>query len=149
MVYLLDINVLLALVDTEHQCHSAAVAWFLSPEVDAWATCPLVENGVLRILGQSAYPNFDGGPEEAREVLDALVSLPGHQFWRDDVSLRDRARYPVLRGSKHLTDIYLIGLAAHHRGKLATFDQRIDPGVVAGGPDFLLMIPSLADGRPE
>ena len=140
-MYLLDINVLIALGDPAHVHHKRARAWFLSPERRAWATCPITENGLIRILGQAAYPDFDGGPDQARAILDTLASLPGHQFWPDDLSLRDTKGFPQLSTSKHLTDLYLLALAAAHEGKFATFDQRVDPSLIPGGPKTYFFIP--------
>jgi len=50
MIHLLDVNVLIALCDPVHPHHSAARRFLATgPIRDGWATCPLVENGFLRI----------------------------------------------------------------------------------------------------
>ena len=49
--FLLDINVLIALIDPAHVQHDRAHRWFAGRGQKAWATCPLTENGVLRIVG--------------------------------------------------------------------------------------------------
>ena len=140
-MYLLDVNVLIALCDPNHVHHERGRNWFLSPACGAWATCPITENGLVRILGQSSYPDFDGGPDDARQVLDALTCATGHQFWPDAVSLRDLQAFPGLPGSRHLTDLYLLGLAVHNLGRFATFDARIDANLVSGGTGALYPIP--------
>jgi len=140
-MYLLDVNVLIALCDPNHVHHGRGRSWFLSPRCDAWATCPITENGLVRILGQPSYPEFAGGPDDARRVLETLTFADGHQFWPDAVSLRDVHAFPSLPGSKHLTDLYLVGLAVHHRGRFATFDARIDPDLIPGGPSAIFLIP--------
>ena len=140
-MHLLDINILIAISDPQHAHHQRARTWFLSAECDAWATCPLTENGFIRILGQPSYPAFGGGPEDARSVLEALVNYPGHQFWPDDQSFLDRGSFPDLPASRHLTDLYLLAMAVGRQGKFATLDQRIDPGLVSGGSKALIVVP--------
>ena len=140
-MYLLDVNVLIALCDPNHVHHARGRSWFMSSHCDAWATCPITENGLVRILGQPGYPDFAGGPDDARQVLNALTRAPGHQFWPDAVTLRDEAAFTGLRSSTLVTDLYLLELAVHYRGRLATFDARIDPSMVSGGARALFPIP--------
>ncbi|MGH8488251.1 MAG: hypothetical protein ACREXS_05115 [Gammaproteobacteria bacterium] len=67
--YLLDVNTLLALLDPRHLFHEAAHAWAeRTPDV-RWLTCPLVQNGVMRVASQSTYPNRLGTASAVREVL--------------------------------------------------------------------------------
>jgi len=141
VVHLLDVNVLIALSDEAHDFHRRAVAWFMRDPQRAWATCPITENGFVRILGHSNYPAFLGGTSAARNLLDALCSLPGHQFWADALSLRDRSSFGQMPHARHLTDHYLLGLAVSHKGRFVTFDQRVDPALIAGSKRSLLLIP--------
>ena len=60
--YLLDVNVLIALVDPAHVQHDAAHEWFARQGHKAWATCPLTENGLVRIVGHPRYPSSPGTP---------------------------------------------------------------------------------------
>lgn len=80
MAYLLDVDVLIALIDPAHIQHDAAHKWFARVRKRAWASCPLTENAVLRIVGDSRYPNSPGTPAAVAEVLTELVALPGHVF---------------------------------------------------------------------
>lgn len=82
-----------------------------------------------------------GSPAELQEALRKICSAPVHQFWTDAVSLRDEKKYPQLPSSKQLTDFYLLALAIHHKGKLATLDRRIDASVIPGGEKAYLVIP--------
>jgi hypothetical protein len=140
MVFLLDVNVLIALGDPLHGHHERVQAWFHHERTRAWATCPLTENGFLRILGQVSYKSFPASSSVLREALSAMCSAPGHQFWPDAISLRD-TRYPSLPAAKHLTDFYLLALAIHHKAKLASLDQRIDASLIPGGKSAYLVIP--------
>ena len=140
--FLLDVNVLIALIDPAHVQHDRAHAWFAAKGHKAWATCPLTENGVLRIVGHLRYPNSPGSPAAVAELLSSLRSLPGHAFWPDDISLLDRklANTTRLLDSAHVTDSYLLALAHAHKGQLATFDQRMPAESVVDGATALHLI---------
>ncbi len=133
MITLFDVNVLVALVHGSHVHHAAATRVFKAIHTAGWATCPLTQNGFLRIM---SHPSFGLGPESpqiARQLLSNLMDTPGHVFWPDDLSLTDHQRFPRLPGPKQQTDLYLLGLAVKNQGRLATFNQHIDPSWVAGG----------------
>jgi predicted nucleic acid-binding protein len=115
--------------------------WFDSGEREAWATCPLTENGLVRIIGHENYREFPGGTNEARLLLAVLTGAPGHQFWADDLSLADGALFSRLPASNHLTDCYLLALAVKRGGRLATLDERIDADLIPGGPRAYFVIP--------
>jgi toxin-antitoxin system PIN domain toxin len=140
MSFLLDVNVLIALTDSRHQHHRRAADWFEADPHRPWATCPITENGFVRILGHKNYPDFAGDTLAAREVLEKLCLLPGHQFWPDDLSLRDRSKFESMPDSRHLTDHYLLALAVGRKGLLVTLDRAVDPSSVWGGDKALLMI---------
>lgn len=139
---LLDVNVLIALFDPLHVQHDAAHDWFAARGDNAWATCPMTENGVLRIVGHPRYPNSPGNPAVVATALAGLCALPGHQFWSDDISLlRDVSVDPSrLLTSAQITDSYLLVLARRNGGRLASFDRRLVTSAVAGGAEALLLI---------
>ncbi|MBL9146912.1 MAG: hypothetical protein JNM99_24730 [Verrucomicrobiaceae bacterium] len=140
-MFLLDANVLIALGDPSHVHHRRVQQWFHSQPGRAWATCSLTENAFIRIISTASYPGHVGDVNQLRQVLAQMCSFPGHQFWKDSVSLRDKTVFPQLPPSKHLTDIYLLGLAVAHKGKLATLDRRIDPKRIPGGSQAYFLIP--------
>lgn len=142
MRYLLDVNVLIALVDPAHLQHEAAHQWFGSRGHAAFATCPITENGLLRTVGHPKYPGSPGPPSAVASALAGLRALPGHAFWPDDISLADTARVDSSRLATHaqVTDSYLLALAAAHGGQLATFDQRLRTDAVAGGSAALALL---------
>ena len=130
---LLDVNVLVALLDRQHEAHTAAHAWLAGQLAHGWASCPLTENGCLHILTNPRYP----APVSAAEVLAKLATATAsehHEFWPDDVSITDEAHFDrgQMRGHQQVTDVYLLALAIHHGGKLATFDQGIATASVPG-----------------
>ena len=140
--FLLDVNVLIALVDPSHVQHDAAHLWFSARGHKAWATCPLTENGVLRIISHSRYPNSPGTPAAVTPLLIALRGLPGHVFWPDDVTLLDPDRVDATRllDSSQITDSYLLALADARDGQLATFDRRLVTTAVRRGARRLHLI---------
>lgn len=140
MIALLDVNVLIALVDTTHVHHASAKRFFLEAQAHGWATCPITENGFLRILGRPGFSHGPNSPTSARTLLHSLFAMPGHQFWPDDLSLADTRYFPALSTSKHLTDLYLLGLAVKHGGRFATFDAGIDASLIPGGQAALLKL---------
>ena len=100
MTFLLDVNVLIALIDPTHVAHDAAHRWFTATGAASWATCPLTENGVIRIVGHPKYPNSTGSPAAVAPVVLGLRSLPGHVFWTDDFSLIDSAIVDVAKSRR-------------------------------------------------
>lgn len=140
--FLLDVNVVIALVDPHHTRHDAAHTWFPHQGHKAWATCPLTENGLLRIVGHPRYPNSPGGPAHVAPLLAGMRQLPGHVFWPDDISLLDDERLDITRllDSSQVTDSYLLALACAHGGQLASFDRRLVKDAVRGGARGLHLI---------
>jgi toxin-antitoxin system PIN domain toxin len=125
MTYLLDVNLLIALFDCRHVNHESAHVWFGSTGKASWATCPVTENGFLRVLSNPAYPTVSATLGEAMDRLSELCTQAGHVFWKDDVSLLDSLDRPAracLVEHQQVTDFYLTVLAAAHQGRLATFD---------------------------
>ena len=142
MRFLVDVNALIALIDPAHVQHDRAHQWFAKSGKRAWATCPLTENGVLRIVGHSRYPNSPGTPAAVAELMTDLLALPGHEFWADDLTLFDgqRIRGDRLLDSAQVTDTYLLALAATHGGQLATFDRNLVTDAVVDGSQSLHLI---------
>ena len=140
--YLLDVNVLIALIDPGHVQHDAAHEWFARQGKLAWATCPLTENGVLRIVGNTRYPNTPGSPAAVVPLMEGLTALPGHEFWPDDISVlhNEMIETAQLTQSAQVTDSYLLALARAHQGQLATFDPRLATKAVRGGNKALHVI---------
>ncbi len=127
MAALLDVNVLVALFDPEHIHHEAAHDWFAESSRSGWATCPLTENGLIRVLSNPGYPGRHTTIHDASDRLLTLCRGSEHIFWKDSLSMRDERRFRTqhVQGYRQLTDVYLLGLAVEHDGCLATFDRGI------------------------
>ena len=138
--YLLDINVLLALSDPLHIHHEAAHQWFAQKGRKSWATCPLTENGFVRIASHPQYPNRPGDVQAVLTILRKFCKVGEHLFWSEDISIRNLIRSEVVLTSGQITDVYLLGLAAHNGGRLATLDQRLPVKAVDGGGEALELI---------
>ncbi|MBW3598757.1 MAG: VapC toxin family PIN domain ribonuclease [Planctomycetes bacterium] len=138
-------NVRVALFDGAHVHHEPAHRWLATTAAPSWATCPLTENGLIRVLSNPAYPTVAATPEEAASRLNAACGQPGHEFWSDDLSLCETSRFDLskISGHKQITDVYLAGLAVHRRGRLATFDANIPlVALVAAPADVVELIPT-------
>ena len=130
---LLDVNVLLALMDKDHIHHEPALAWWRSHREHGWASCPLTQNGFVRISSQANY----GGRRPAAHALEQLrlqLAEPNHEFWPDGISIADPRLFDHDRilGPGQLTDIYLLALAVKNGGRLVTFDRAVPVSAVRG-----------------
>ena len=138
-VFLLDVNVLIAVVDTAHVQHDEAHEWFGKTGRKAFATCPLTENGLLRIVGHPRYPNSPGSPGAVMTSLAAMRALPGHRFWADTISISDAQLVDGSRLTSHaqVTDTYLLALAQAQGGRLASMDRKLVTNAVFEGKKAL------------
>jgi toxin-antitoxin system PIN domain toxin len=128
---LLDVNVLIALLDSDHSLHVPATSWFNGNERKGWASCPITQNGCVRVMSNPGYP----GALPVRAVVERLAMASKtrhHEFWPDDVSLLDAALLDPARihGPRQITDLYLLALAVKHRGSFVTFDRLISTDAV-------------------
>ena len=122
--FLLDANVLIALCWPEHSLHGRAQRWFAGHGHLSWATCPFTQTAFVRILSN---PAFSPHALTARDALGLLLSNlghPNHQFWAASIPVGDAITRvgARLQGHRQIIDAYLVGLAAHRKGKFATMD---------------------------
>jgi len=135
--YLLDVNVLLALSWPWHKFHGEAQKWFGRNAAKGWATCPLVETGFVRIVSNPAFSSHAVSPNEALNALETSTKHPAHQFWADDIPVAGGLAKLQRRivGHQQVADAYLVALAIHHRGKLATMDRGLLGLMAEGSPE--------------
>jgi hypothetical protein len=127
MTFLLDVNLLFVLHQPLHPDYKHADRWFRSGAGKAFATCPITQSGMMRLLlrGIAGLDPFD--MQEARKALQHFIEEPGHVFWPDTPGYLDSTEgfFARMQGHRQTTDAYLLGLAIHNRGKLATLDRGI------------------------
>jgi toxin-antitoxin system PIN domain toxin len=138
---LLDVNVLIALLDSDHVSHDSAINWFAKNAGEGWASCPITQNGCIRIMSNLGYPN----PLPVQAVIAHLAEAclqDIHEFWPDEVSLLDADVVDSARihGPRQLTDIYLLALAVQRKGRLVTFDTGIPLAAVRNATTQKLVI---------
>jgi toxin-antitoxin system PIN domain toxin len=142
-VYLLDVNVLIALGWPNHKHHASAHRWFSSIAAagGGWATCPLTQCAFVRI---SSNPKAVGAALTPAQAVAAIARMTTHQrhvFWADDLPVAS-AYFPAaaLQGHQQITDAYLLALCASRGGHLATFDAAI--GAITADPKLVTNIPA-------
>lgn len=116
MTALLDANVLIALVISNHVHHIAAEDWLIGTD-HHFATCPVTQGSLIRLLireGQTA--------ETALAVVSGIHVNSRHEFWPDELSYVDVSMKGIV-GHRQVTDAYLAQLARARGGRFATFDQ--------------------------
>jgi toxin-antitoxin system PIN domain toxin len=140
---LLDVNVLIALLDADHVMHDRAHAWWSKERGKGWASCPITENGVIRIMSNPAYSRKRTiAPAEVILKLGQFAENTDHEFWVDDVSFRDAGVFNLdfVVSSTQVTDLYLLALAAKNGGRLVTFDTGITLAGVKRAPKNALCV---------
>lgn len=142
MPALLDVNVLIAILDTDHVSHGTAMSWLNAYGSEGWASCAITQNGCLRIMSSSGYTNRRPVPEVAARLRDATATVV-HHFWHDDVSLLDSRVVDTTRilGPGQLTDVYLLALAVSRGGRFVTLDKSVSIRAVHGAmPSHLVVL---------
>ena len=139
---LLDVNVLIALLDQAHPHHDTAMSWLRENIRHGWASCPITQNGCVRIMSQSAYPGARP-VAQIMERLRAAIDHSAHEFWPDGASIVDPRVVDGTRvhSARQITDTYLLALAVKHAGRLVTFDSGIALSAVKGAkPQHLVTL---------
>ena len=139
---LLDVNVLIALLDGSHLHHRLVTDWLGGNIAAGWASCPITQNGLIRIVSQPRYTN-PASVAELLKLLNKATAAATHQFWPDDISLATAGMLnpKVALTSGALTDLYLLALAVKQSGCLVTLDTRISREAVVGArPEHLVVL---------
>ena len=118
-VYLLDANVLIALLTPDHTLHTKARDWFGAGL--PFASCPITQGALIRFhMRWSPRPSAPA----AKLLLQAVCQHKLHQFWADDLPYTELPERGV-SGYRQVTDAYLAALAEAHGGVLATLDEAL------------------------
>lgn len=146
-IALLDVNVLVALFRQSHIHHEVAHDWFEEQRPHGWATCPITENGFLRIVANPSITPEAMRSTDAIALLRRFRESGHHHFWPDRLSYCDEHLLSSAIGPGHrqVTDVYLLALARQMNGTLATFDRSIPIDAVRGARrEHLTVIAPLA-----
>ncbi len=139
---LLDVNVLIALLDSRHASHGRAREWFAAEAPHGWASCPITQNGCIRVMSHASYPNS----VPVRAVVERLAEATAdsfHVFWPDALTLLDPAVADAsyIHGPRQITDLYLLALAVKNNGRFVSFDQAIAMDAIRGAqPAHLVLL---------
>jgi uncharacterized protein len=125
--FLLDVNVLIALMWPAHEGHLKVQHWFKKNSNAGWATCTFTQTAFVRVLSNPAFSRDAVTPLEAIKVLSRTLQHPSHQFWKEEIGFADATRLfqERLAGHRRVTDAYLLGLALHMKGSLVTMGRGI------------------------
>jgi uncharacterized protein len=142
--FLLDVNVLIALLWPPHEAHARAQHWFARNAHQGWATCAMTQAGFVRIVSNPAFSRRAVSPRDALEVLSGSLQHPAHRFWTEDLEVTEALAHfgRRLLGHQQVTDAYLLGLAIHKKGRLATLDTNLSsplPGQSAAKTRIVLL----------
>lgn len=141
MIALPDVNVLLALVWSNHPHHDLAHHWFQNAASDGWATCLFTQSGFLRL---SLNPQIVGVSIDAvagRQLLDGFVGHPQHRFLDSMPPLTDPSCGELtsrIRGYRQVSDVVLLHIAHQNSATLVTLDQSV--GSVCPWPENILTL---------
>jgi uncharacterized protein len=141
--YLLDVNVVIALIDPSHVHHDRAHTWFGVTGKAGWLSCPTTQNGAIRIVSNPKYSNSPGSPAVVVDSVRSLTTVGNHRFIPDRISLLDSELVDpdALLSSSQITDTYLLALAIDADANLATFDTKLVATGVPSSAGHVLHIP--------
>jgi uncharacterized protein len=99
----------------------------------------MTQAALVRVLSNPAFSMHALTPAAALQVLNRNVELPGHRFWADSIDLKQAlsGMPTAITGHQQITDAYLVALAIHNRGKLATLDRGILQIAPAGSVELI------------
>lgn len=108
-----------------HGSHKAVQRWFSGRAARGWATCPFTESAFVRIVSNPSFSRDALTPANAVGLLQENLVHPGHRFWPADLPIAEAVSGMMTRltGHQQITDAYLVALAVHHRGRMATLDR--------------------------
>ena len=124
---LLDVNVLIAMTWPSHESHGKVQRWLSELGRERWASCPFTQTAFVRILSNPAFSPNALTAVDAVALLQSNLGHSAHQFWHDDIGLVEAMALlqRKLVGHQQVTDAYLLALAIHNKGRLATLDRKL------------------------
>lgn len=154
-VWLLDVNVLIAMTHDHHLHHVQATNWFEAVSKRRWATCALTQLAFVRLACHPRISATARNAAEAMQGLEELVAHPQHEYWNESPAPCSTATltHPAFVGHRQVTDLYLLELAVQRGQVLATMDRGIASFAAAAGMDahveFVGEWPSVQEAKPR
>ena len=123
MIYLLDVNALVALGFINHEFHDRVASWIQSQDSRSLASCSITELGFVRVLAQA--PAYGFTVTQARTLLLRLkrVRTLSFGFIRDEHDVSQLPNW--VRTPRQITHGHLSKLATANGAVLATLDESI------------------------
>lgn len=116
--FLLDANLLIALLIPDHEHHRIARTWFTSlGPASSFATDPIVEGALIRFGMRSGIPQ-----RILTAALETIHRDPRWTFWEDSLSYT-HIDLSTTHGHRQVTDTYLAATALSNDGLVATLDR--------------------------
>jgi hypothetical protein len=144
--WLLDVNALIAFLDLKHVHHAVMREWFFNHSQQGWATCPISENGAIRVLFQPTYPSGRRTPAEVIRALHYLKNAQSefYSFFPDDVSFTHKwvLEFCDLIQTATVADVYLLALAHSRKARLVSFDRKLPWQAIQGASANLVEHPA-------
>lgn len=124
-MYLLDVNVLIALVWDDHEHHARAHAWFGRLTNESFATCNVTQSGFVRLSLNPKVVHCQIGIRDVFQMLESFTKHPNHSFCEDGALQTELATWQRVASHAQVTDTNLFLIAHRHGRKLVTFDSGI------------------------
>ncbi|MDQ6774257.1 MAG: PIN domain-containing protein [Candidatus Dormibacteraeota bacterium] len=132
---------LVSLAWPSHVHHEPALAWFGQRGSELWATTPMTEAGLVRVITNQAIVPGAVRPLEALTLLSRMRAVPGHRFLADDVEaiVGSDVDPKLLLGHRDVTDAHLLAVARSNGARLATLDRGLRR--LSGSTDDVVLVP--------
>lgn len=124
-MYLLDVNVLIALAWDDHVHHARAHAWFARLTSQTFTTCNVTQSGFLRVSLNPKVVNCNLGVSGIFAKLESFTKHPSHKFWEDGALQTKSPVWQKVASHNQVTDTNLLLIAHRNGGKLVTLDGAI------------------------
>ena len=128
MIELPDVGLLFAMLDSGHEHFRLARRWF--DAVDQFATTPITEMGLIRLLMNPKAATTPLAASAALSAMSFIKNSRGANFWIDTTPFDQNSRFSyALTGYRQITDLHLLEIAVINGGVLTTLDSKIKPAL--------------------
>ena len=140
-MYLLDVNVLIALAWDDHEHHARAHAWFARLAGQTFATCNVTQSGFVRLSLNPKVVHCQMGMADVFEKLKSFTQHPNHNFCDDGALQTELPTWQRVTGHSQVTDTNLLLIAHRHGRKFVTLDDGIQNRLLGEEKTWVEVIP--------